>query len=108
MNVRRLRSPLLLGAALACAQAVPAASGTLYDQIGGESRMRAVVEDFTAIVLADERINFTFADTDMKRFKQLLFEQLCNITQGPCQYTGRDMATAHQKLAITNAMFNAL
>src|ERR1700743_3515375 len=58
--------------------------------------------------MADERINFTFAETDMKRFKQLLFEQLCNITQGPCQYTGRDMGTAHQKLAITNAMFSAL
>jgi hemoglobin len=108
MNVRRLRSPLLLCATLACAQAVCAASGTLYDQIGGEPRMRAVVEDFTAIVLDDERINFTFAETDMKKFKQLLFEQLCNITQGPCPYTGRDMHTAHAKLAITNAMFNAL
>jgi hemoglobin len=85
-----------------------AAATTLYEQIGGEPRMRAVVEDFTQIALADDRINFTFAETDMKKFKQLLFEQLCNITQGRCRYTGRNMLEAHKKLNVTNAMFNAL
>jgi hemoglobin len=95
-------------AALLLGQDAAATSATLYDQIGGEAKMRAVTEDFTAIVLADDRINFTFAQTDTKRFTQLLFEQLCNLTHGPCQYTGRDMRTAHAKLNITNAMFNAL
>jgi hemoglobin len=95
-------------AALLLGQNAVAASATLYDQIGGEAKMRAVSEDFTAIVLADDRINFTFAQTDTKKFTQLLFEQLCNLTRGPCQYTGRDMRTAHAKLNITNAMFNAL
>ncbi|HEX4377578.1 MAG TPA: group 1 truncated hemoglobin [Steroidobacteraceae bacterium] len=83
-------------------------AATLYQQIGGEPKMRAVVDDFTQIALADDRINFTFAETDMKVFSRLLFEQLCNITQGPCRYTGRSMLEAHKKLNITNAMFNAL
>ncbi len=102
--------PVALFVALAAGGAclADAAATTLYQQIGGEPKMRAVVEDFTQIALADDRINFTFAETDMKKFKQLLFEQLCHITQGPCPYTGRSMLEAHKKLNITNAMFNAL
>ena len=44
----------------------------------------------------------------MSKFKKLLFEQLCNVSDGPCRYTGRDMRTAHAKLGITTAEFNAL
>jgi hemoglobin len=57
---------------------------------------------------SDDRINFTFANTDLKKFEQLLFEQICNLTDGGCKYTGRDMYTSHAKLNITNAQFNAL
>jgi hemoglobin len=44
----------------------------------------------------------------MSKFKKLIFEQLCNLSGGPCQYTGRDMRTSHAKLNINNAEFNAL
>ena len=30
------------------------------------------------------------------------------MTGGPCEYTGRSMRESHEKLAINNAMFNAL
>jgi hemoglobin len=88
--------------------AVAQASPTLFERIGGEARLRAVVDEFTNIVLADERINFTFAEADIGKFKRLLYEQLCELTQGPCKYTGRDMYEAHRKLNINNAHFNAL
>ena len=65
--------------------------------------MRATVHEFVLIMESDDRINFTFANTDLKKFEQLLFEQLCNITDGGCKYTGRDMYTSHTKLNITNA-----
>jgi len=94
----------LAGLASFSAQAQP----TLFERIGGEAKMHAVVEDFVDVMQADDRINFTFAETDLKKFKQLLYEQLCNLTQGPCRYTGRDMRTAHAKLNINDAMFNAL
>jgi hemoglobin len=92
------------GAALNCV--VQAA--TLFEQIGGEARLKDTVSEFTNIILADDRINFTFANADLDKFKKLLYEQLCNITQGPCTYTGRDMHEAHAKLNINNAQFNAL
>ena len=94
----------LLLAAGASALAQGGGSGpTLYDRIGGESKLRATMHEFVLIMESDDRINFTFANTDLKKF-----EQLCNITGGGCKYTGRDMYTAHAKLNITNAEFNAL
>lgn len=84
------------------------ADATLYEQIGGEPVLRKTVEEFMIIMESDDRINFSFGNTDTAKFKQLLFEQLCNVTGGPCQYTGRTMRESHEKLAITNAMFNAL
>ena len=84
------------------------AGPTLYEQIGGEAKLKATVEEFTNAILADDRINFTFADSDMNKFKKLIYEQFCELTQGPCKYTGRDMYEAHKKLNLNNAQFNAL
>jgi len=81
---------------------------TLYERLGGNAALTAVVKEFMLIMEADDRINFTFAEADLKKFTQLLIDQLCEITQGPCKYTGRDMYTSHEKLKITNAQFNAL
>jgi hemoglobin len=84
------------------------ADKTLYESMGGEPALRAALDHFADIVVADDRINFTFAEANMAKFKQLLFEQLCNLSGGPCKYTGRDMRTTHAKLNINNAEFNAL
>jgi hemoglobin len=100
---------LQLGAALACVLiGIAAHAATLYDSMGGDSALRPAVDRFAAVVMADDRINFTFADTDMAKFKELLYQQLCNLSGGPCKYTGRDMRTAHAKLNINTAEFNAL
>jgi hemoglobin len=96
--------PLMLLMLATAAHAGP----TLYERIGGEAKLKATVDEFTNLILADDRINFTFADSDMNKFKKLIFEQLCEITQGPCKYTGRDMHEAHAKLNLNNAQFNAL
>lgn len=84
------------------------ANATLFDSMGGEPVLRSAVDRFADILVADNRINFTFAEADMSKFKTLLFEQLCNLSGGPCRYTGRDMRTAHAKLSINSAEFNAL
>ena len=84
------------------------ADNTLYESMGGEPALRVALDHFADIVVADDRINFTFAEANMAKFKQLLFEQLCNLSGGPCKYTGRDMRTSHAKLNINNAEFNAL
>jgi len=101
---RLLACAALLSLSTSAAQAEP----SLYEQIGGEAKLRATMDEFVRVMESDDRINFTFANTDLVKFKQLLFEQICNITGGPCPYTGRDMKTSHEKLNVSNAQFNAL
>jgi hemoglobin len=107
-----MRTKNLVGALIATSllglASVAQAEPTLYEQIGGEPVLRKTVEEFMIIMEKDDRINFSFGNTDTAKFKQLLFEQLCNITGGPCEYTGRTMKESHEKLDINNTMFNAL
>ena len=104
-NAARLATLAILAT---CCVGAWASHTTLFDALGGEPVLRAAVDRFADIVVADDRINFTFAEADMTKFKKLLFDQLCNISDGPCRYTGRDMRAAHAKLGIDTAEFNAL
>jgi hemoglobin len=49
-----------------------------------------------------------FANTDVPSFKAKLVDQICEVSGGPCKYTGKDMKTAHAGMGITDADFNAL
>jgi hemoglobin len=80
----------------------------LYDRLGGKPAITAVVDDFTARVAADRRINRFFANSDIPSFKAKLVDQLCEASGGPCKYTGKDMKTAHAGMGVTNADFDAL
>jgi hemoglobin len=99
---------LVAVSALVLTSAGARADKTLYESMGGEPALRTAVEHFADLVQTDDRINFTFAEADMSKFRKLIFEQLCNLSGGPCKYTGRDMRASHVKLNINNAEFNAL
>ena len=85
-----------------------AQQATLYDRLGGKPAITAVVDDFVGNVAADNRINGFFAKTDIARLKQLLVEQICAGSGGPCTYTGRDMRSAHSGMGVSDAHFTAL
>ncbi|MBB3117363.1 DUF3034 family protein [Pseudoduganella violacea] len=102
---------LLLATTLACAQ-TPYAEDSTYRGLGGQEGIRKIVDTFIPLILADERIKATFEDTDMKQLAERLAEQFCELSGGPCKYTGKykgkDMASVHIDLKISNAQFNAL
>jgi len=113
MKAMLRRFTLMLGAAVllgACQNMgmMPMPQKSLYDRLGGQPAITAVVDDFVGNVAADTRINRFFARTDIPRLKRLLVEQICQGTGGPCTYTGRDMKTTHAGMGITDAQFNAL
>lgn len=81
---------------------------SLYERLGGHDAIVAVVDDFTANVGADDRINDFFAGADMARVKAKLVEQIGEATGGPETYTGRSMKEVHANMGITDAHFNAL
>jgi hemoglobin len=81
---------------------------TLYDRLGGEQAVGAVVDEFYDRVLDDERVAHHFDDVDMaaQRTHQTAF--LSAVAGGPMEYEGDDMATAHEGLGITDAEFDAI
>lgn len=88
--------------------AKPMQSATLYDRLGGQPAITAVVDDFIGNVAGDARINQRFAKTDIPKLKRMLVDQICAGSGGPCKYTGRDMATAHEGMNIRGEEFDAL
>jgi hemoglobin len=95
-------------AAPAAAPAPAPPVGSLYERLGGLGAIEAVVKDFVAVVAADARINSFFVNTEIPRLEQMLVEQICAATGGPCTYTGKDMVTVHTGMKITDAQFDAL
>jgi len=90
---------LALGAPV-CAQQTP----TLYKRLGGYDALAAVTDDFVGRLAGDPQFGKFFVghSTDsIKRIRQLLVDQLCAATGGPCIYTGRDMKTSHAGLGIS-------
>jgi hemoglobin len=86
----------------------PAPPKPLFDRLGGKPAVDAVVDEFLKRVAADKRINGRFFNTDIARLRGLLIEFVCSATGGPCQYTGRDMKSAHAGFQLVEEEFNAL
>ena len=81
---------------------------SLYERLGGLEAIRAVVDSFVARCADDGRINGKFGRTDVPRLKQMLVDQVCEATGGPCTYTGRDMRETHDGMGVTAGEFDAL
>ena len=88
--------------------AAAAAPKSLYDRLGGKDAITVVIDDFETNVGGDKRINARFAKTNIPHLKQMLVDQVCQATGGPCTYAGKSMKDAHKGMKITEAEFNAL
>jgi hemoglobin len=83
----------------------------LFERLGGLPAITKVVGDFLGIVKEDDRINHFFANSapkDLEHLQQMLIDQICAATGGPCEYKGKSMPEAHAGMAITDDDFNAL
>jgi hemoglobin len=89
------------------AQAPAGAKDALYRELGGKDGITKVVDLFLAKVDNDLRINLFFEKTDHKDLRNLVIEQFCQATGGPCVYSGRSMEEAHSGLNLTDADFAA-
>ncbi|SCL19202.1 hemoglobin [Micromonospora pallida] len=81
---------------------------SIYDSIGGAPAVQATLEDFYARVLADRALVSYFDGVDMRRLKAHQRSFLTAALGGAEIYAGRDMATAHARLAITDEAFDAV
>ena len=83
---------------------------SLYQRLGGQNAVAAVIEAMVANLIADERISyyFTGVGADPARLTEQLIAQICEASGGPCQYRGRGMRAAHAGMDISQSDFNAL
>ncbi len=91
----------------------PAGIPTLFTNLGGLPAITAVVDQFLANVVGDNRINKFFTQTvanpeRVAALRQNLIDQVCAGAGGPCTYKGKDMKSAHRNMMITDAEFDAL
>ncbi|NGO90722.1 MAG: group 1 truncated hemoglobin [Halomonas sp.] len=87
-----------------CAHQQP--STTLYERVGGQVSLENVVENLLYRIADDPDIVGYFANSNIDLFAASLVTQLCDISDGPCQYDGPPMDRAHQTMGITDAHFN--
>ena len=81
---------------------------TLYDRLGGQDAIIAVVEEFVARSTTDPLIKHRFFNSDATQLKRLLVEFVSAATGGPVKYTGRDMEATHAGMQLVEEEFNAL
>lgn len=92
---------------------------SLYERLGGEPAVTAVVDDFVNRAAGDPKVNFTRkgipgvtawdpTPENVAKLKKRLVEFVTMAAGGPNNYKGKDMKTVHTGMKITEAEFNAL
>lgn len=88
------------------------AGKSLYERLGGYNAIAAVIDDAAGYVFSDPLIGRYFiglSTNSKQRLRQLLVDQFCQATGGPCVYTGRSMRLSHKGIGtgLTNSEFDA-
>jgi len=81
---------------------------TIYEQIGGQEALIAVVDDFYERVLADDLLVGFFTGTNMSRLKGRQVEFFSTALGGPEPYPGASMRNVHRGRGIEQKHFDAV
>ena len=82
------------------------AETSIYDAIGGEPALVAVVDDFYMRVTGDPELARFFAGTNMAKLKGRQVEFFAAALGGPQAYTGATMREAHRGRGIGQEHFD--
>ena len=83
---------------------------SLYKRLGGYDEIASIVDDFLAGLGKDPafaRFGTGRGQESKNRARQLIVDQICSLSGGPCVYIGRDMKSTHQGLEITKEEWEA-
>lgn len=85
----------------------PGAQKSLYDRLGGLKGITVVVDDFINRLVVNKELNKNPAINAGRKsspapyLKFQLSQMVCEVTGGPCKYTGKAMKEAHAHLNIS-------
>ena len=78
---------------------------TLYQRLGGYDVVAAILDNWGPRVFDDPELSLFLTDINEemgKRGRELALDLLCDLTGGPCFYTGRDVKMVHKRIGITD------
>jgi len=84
------------------------ANETLFYQLGGREGLSKIVTSFITNIGKDKQILPYFVDAKISRFRNQIYDHLCDITDGPCHYNGDSMIDIHTGMNINESDFNRL
>ena len=108
--MRRLVPVVLILLVCGSALAAQHTEQSLYKRLGGYDAIAAVTDDFIGRMATDKALSRFFvghSKESLGRIRQLVVDQLCAATGGPCIYIGRDMKSSHQGMGITEGDWNS-
>ena len=99
---------------------------SLYERLGGDAGINAIVDDFVTRALADPRVNWerkgiksgglwhrgksmewNANEQNIANMKKHIAQFLALATGGPAVYEGKEMKQAHEGMRISNPEFDA-
>jgi hemoglobin len=104
---------ILAGAATQTAKA-QVKQPSLYERLGGTYSIATVVDDFIERLLVNATLNANPAIKEARArvpkagLKFHVTALVCEVSGGPCKYTGRTMKESHQHLNITQPEWDAM
>lgn len=87
---------------------------SLYERLGGAYSIATVVDDFIERLLVNATLNANPAINEARKrvpkagLKFHVTTLVCEVSGGPCKYTGRTMKESHQQLNITQVEWDAM
>jgi hemoglobin len=87
---------------------------SLYERLGGAYSIATVVDDFIERLLVNATLNANPAIKEARArvpkagLKFHVTTLVCEVSGGPCKYTGRTMKESHERLNITPAEWDAM
>lgn len=79
----------------------------LFQRLGGQDAINAVVKEFVATTGADPRISQYFMNVDKAKLEASMDMHICSITGGGCTYAGKPMLEAHTGMHLKDEDFEA-
>ena len=81
------------------------AAPSLFDELGGEARLRPIIERFIDRTFDDVMIGFFFRNASRERVKDKEYEFAARLLGAPIAYTGRPLTQAHAPHPIMGGQF---
>lgn len=78
---------------------------SLYEELGGEEKLRQIIDTFIDRVFEDRMIGFFFRHADKQRIKEMEFQLTARFLGADIEYQGRPLDEVHARHPIMGGQF---